>query len=228
MIGGKGEERGGAGAGFRCHHGDGRRKRKWCCRAKGCAESGSARGPVGGSVPPLFCRCGFTSSGQCTGGGTEGGTRDRRAQQPRSIVPSCRRDQAAPGRVERWERSRQWAGARPRRQRALPCGALPAAFLPSALRRSPHSSWFAVFFLPVRTAGGAQLRPGSSEMEVPPRSNTRCWRSTDLSHPAPSPQQLCRGTLQALRSWPRPIPVWGHRRHPRATPRGGPTSPQAR
>lgn len=116
------------------------------------------------------------------------------------------------------ERSRQWAGARPRRQRALPCGALPAAFLPSALRRSPHSSWFAGFFLPVRTAGGAQLRPGSSEMEVPPRSNTRCWRSTDLSHPAPSPQQLCRGTLQALRSWPRPIPVWGHRRHPRATP----------
>lgn len=126
------------------------------------------------------------------------------------------------------ERSRQWAGARPRRQRALPCGALPAAFLLSALRRSPHSSWFAGFFLPVRTAGGAQLRPGSSEMEVPPRSNTRCWRSTDLSHPAPSPQQLCRGTLQALRSWPRPIPAWGHRRHPRATPRGGPTSPQAR
>lgn len=65
------------------------------------------------------------------------------------------------------ERSRQWAGARPRRQRALPCGALPAAFLPSALRRSPHSSWFAGFFFASenrwrRTAPSRQLRNGGA------------------------------------------------------------------
>lgn len=162
MIGGKGEERGGAGAGFRCHHGDGRRKRKWCCRAKGCAESGSARGPVGGSVPPLFCRCGFTSSGQCTGGGTEGGTRDRRAQQPRSIVPSCRRDQAAPGRAEQAVgRSAASAAAR--------------VALRSAPRRVPSVSTapFAPFFVVCgvffasenrwrRTAPSRQLRNGGA------------------------------------------------------------------